>query len=80
MDRIHFSISPNMTKSVNICRAEITVCELILFTSVRVHVILFDENDKIQDVKQYLIKDDEYEAWSNDDNYLVNLIQQKIRE
>ena len=40
-------------------------------------VYLFNENDLLIETKQYLIQGDEYNQWSNDDKYIINLIKQK---
>jgi hypothetical protein len=32
------------------------------------------------DAKQYIIEGAEYNSWSNDDKYILNLIKQKIQD
>jgi hypothetical protein len=70
---------PNMKKTLNICKFKYQIIELKLTESVRVAVYLFNENDLLVDTKQYLIFGNEYASWGSDDNYIINLIKQKIQ-
>jgi hypothetical protein len=55
--------------------------EIKLFESISVLVQIYnDSTNEIIDTKIYLISDTEYSAWSNDDQYIVNLIKQKLSE
>lgn len=77
MKRVDFTISPPLCQSVKIVRAEVIITELILFTSVNVVVYLYDERESVVDTRQFFIDGPEYNAW-NDDNYLIELIKNKI--
>ena len=80
MDPTEFPVYPNIKKTVTICKARITIMEIKIFESVRVAVYLLDDRDSVVDSTQYLIEGTEYDAWSNDDKYLVNLIRQKVQQ
>jgi hypothetical protein len=70
---------PNMKKTVNICKFKYQILEIKLKESVRVAVYLFNDDDILVDSKQYLIDGEEYANWGSDDNYIINLIKQKIQ-
>jgi len=70
---------PNLKKTLTICKFTYQILEIKLTESVRVAVYLFTENDLLVESKQYLIEGREYEKWGTDDNYLINLIKQKIQ-
>lgn len=75
-----YPIYPNIKKIINICKFKYNILEIKLFESVRIAVYLYNENENLIDAKQYIIAGDEYNAWSNDDKYILNLIKQKIQE
>jgi hypothetical protein len=80
MDPTEFPVYPNIKKTVTICKARIHIMEIKIFESVRVAVYLLDDRDSVVESTIYLIEGPEYEAWSNDDKYLVNLVRQKIQQ
>jgi hypothetical protein len=73
-------VYPNIKKTVTICKAKIRILEMVMFESVRVAVYLMDDRDMVVESTQYLIQGDEYNSWSNDDKYIVNLVRQKIQQ
>lgn len=79
MDGQLITLYPNMKKTINICKFKYLILEIKLTESVRVAVYLYNENDLLIDTKQYLIEGTEYKNWGSDDNYLINLIKQKIQ-
>lgn len=79
MDEKEIALYPNMKKTFNICKFKYQILEIKLTESVRVAVYLFNENDLLIDSKQYLIEGTEYKNWGSDDNYIINLIKQKIQ-
>lgn len=79
MDDFEIPVYPNIKRIVNICKAKIRILELKLNTSVRVAVYLFNENDLLVDTTQFLIKDKEYDDWTNDLDF-IKLIKQKIQD
>jgi hypothetical protein len=80
MNNEDYPIYPNIKRIINICKFKYQILEIKLFQSVRIAVYLFNENDLLIETKQYLIEGDEYNAWSNDDKYIINLIKQKIQQ
>lgn len=80
MNNEDYPIYPNIKRTINICKFRYNILEIKLFKSVRIAVYLFNENDLLIETKQYLIEGDEYNAWSNDDKYIINLIKQKIQQ
>ncbi len=55
----------------------IKITNVQLFKSVTVVASLF-ENNKIIDNKVVMIEGADYNAWSNDDNYIVNFVLNKL--
>ena len=80
MNDDEYPVYPNLKKTINIVKFKFNILEIILFKSVRVAVYLFNENDLLIESRQYLFQDSEYNAWSNDDKYIINLIKQKLQQ
>ena len=79
MNEQQITLYPNMKKTLNICSFRYKILEIKLKEGVRVAVYLFNENDWLVDSKQFLIEGEEYMRWGNDDQYLINLLKQKIQ-
>ena len=80
MNQEEFPVYPNIQRIVKIVKFKYNVLEIKLFESVRIAVYLYNENDLLIEARQYLIQGDEYKAWNNDDQYIMNLIKKKIQE
>jgi hypothetical protein len=80
MNSDFINVYPNIKRIVNICKFKYLILEIKLFESIRIAVYLYNENDLLIESRQYLIQGAEYEAWADDDKYLINLIKQKIQE
>lgn len=65
------------TRIIN--RIEIQIFNLILFESVSVMVVLFDANSCPIDTQIVRIEKDEYLLWSNNDEWLINLVLEKLQ-
>jgi len=65
--------APYIRPTMNITNIQIRVMNLVLFTSVSINVILF-ENTNYIDSKQYTLSGDDYTNWMNDDSYIVNYV------
>jgi hypothetical protein len=76
----YYPIYPNIKRIINICKFKYNILEIILFKSVRIAVYLLNENDMVIESRQYLIEGSEYDAWSNDDKYIIALLKQKIQQ
>ena len=48
--------------------------ELILFTSARFKVLLYDQDDNVMDIKIIQITGDDYLGWGGDDKYIKDWI------
>lgn len=57
----------------------IKIIDIKLFEYVYVSANLMDATNSVLDVKYYMIKDEEYNNWSNDDAYLIDLVKTKIQ-
>ena len=64
------------TRIIN--RIEIQIFNLTLFQSVSIMAVLFDANSCPIDTKIIRIEQDEYLQWSNNDEWLVNLVLEKL--
>jgi hypothetical protein len=74
-----YPVYPNIKRIVSICKFKYTILEIILFKSIRIAVYLYNENDMVIESRQYIIEGDEYNAWSNDDQYIIKLLKEKIQ-
>jgi hypothetical protein len=74
-----YPIYPNIQKITKIVKFKYQILEIKLFESIRIAVYLYTDSDLLVESRQYLIQGDEYNAWSNDDKYIINLIKQKIQ-
>jgi hypothetical protein len=75
----YFPIYPNIKRIINICKFKYTILEIILFKSIRIAVYLYNENDMLIESRQYVIEGAEYESWSQDDQYIIKLLKEKIQ-
>jgi hypothetical protein len=75
----YYPVYPNINKILKIVKFKYTILEIILFKSIRIAVYLYNENDLLIEARQYIIEGDEYNAWSNDDNYIIKLLKDKIQ-
>lgn len=80
MEQADFPVYPPIKKTISISKFKYNILEIKLFESIRVAVYLFDEKDMLVEARQYVIDSNEYKAWSQDDQYIVNLIKQKIQQ
>ena len=75
-----YPIFPNIQKITKIVKFKYQILEIKLFESIRIAVYLYSDYDLLLEAKQYVIQGDEYNDWSNDDKYIINLIKQKIQK
>ncbi len=50
-----------------------------LFNSVKINVVLFDDNFKPVDYKILTMENEEYKLWGDDDNYIIKWITDKLK-
>ena len=73
-----FKIYPNLTITKKIVRAEVSIVEIKLFESARIAVMLYDEENKVQSVKQLILnKENGYDNWTTD-KWLLDWVKAKI--
>ena len=65
-------------KTVNIVGFRIDTIQVNLFNDATIRVILFDAPNSIHDIKNIYLSKEEYNGWASDDNYIVELICQKL--
>jgi len=75
-----FPVYPPIKKTISISKFKYTILEVKLFESIRVAVYLFNDNNLMVEARQYLIEGSEYKVWSQDDQYILTLIKQKIQQ
>ena len=81
MQDVSCNIYPPFKKYLVGNRITIRPIEIKLFESIRVLVQIFnDSTNDLIDTKIYVISGDEYTSWSNDDQYIVNLIKEKLNQ
>jgi hypothetical protein len=74
-----YPVYPNIKRIISICKFKYNILEIILFKSIRIAVYLYNENDMLIESRQYLIEGDEYNAWSQDDQYIIKLLKEKLQ-
>ena len=80
MDQAKYTIYPEIKKITKINQISVFVSELILFTSVRITCILYDINGIAIDSRMYILTDEDYSNWAQNDTYLINWAKNKIAE
>lgn len=66
------------TITQTIIRFTLDILELTFNTSARFRVSQYCVNDKLIDATNVTIEGEEYTNWGGDDNYIINLIAQKL--
>ena len=78
-DNNEYPVYPNIQRIMKIVKFKFNILEVKLFESVRIAVYLYNENDLLIEARQYLIEGEEYKAWSNDDQYIIKMLKEKIQ-
>ena len=79
MNQEEFPVYPNIQRILKIVKFTYQILEIKLFESVRIAVYLYSDQDVMIEARQYIIEGEEYNNWSNDDKYIINLLKQKIQ-
>lgn len=66
------------TTTTTIDSFRIEVINLVLKSSVTINAVCFNSDNILVKTQIFNIVGEEYESWGNDDNYLVNLVAQKL--
>ena len=56
----------------------VNVNNLVLNTSASLTVQLYDQNEMLVDIKMIQIKGEDYTNWSNNDEYIINYVAEKM--
>ena len=56
----------------------IMITDVVLFTSVRVRVDMFDQNQNRVDCTFLIIEGEDYAQWGTDDQYIINYVCEKM--
>ena len=75
-----YTIYPPIKKYLSMNSISVFVYDVVLFQSVKVICTLYDIDNKEQDKRTYYLTGDDYNNWSNDDNYIVNYCKKKLQE
>ena len=79
MNSTVYDIEPITKTKVNIVsKIEISIIELLLFKSVKVRVVLFDDNKNIINSNILTLIGQDYLNWKDDDNYIVDYVKTNI--
>ena len=80
MNQVEFiPLYPNIKKFITICKFKYMVLEMVLFKHIKIGVYLYNENDVLIESRQFLIEGEEYNNWSNDDQYIIKLLKEKLQ-
>ena len=75
-----YTIYPPIKREQKINQFKVEVSQLILFTSVSLNIILYDADDKFVCVKSVRLEGTDYEAWSEDDSYIIKYVRQMLQD
>jgi len=73
------SIQPfDKTITKTVVSFSLNITSMIFNTSATFRVYLYDVNNKIIETTNIIVEGDEYLNWSNDDNYIIQLVAVKL--
>lgn len=78
MDKPTEIVPAQVTQVNNINYIKVSVDRIELFKSARLSVQLMNDNKVTVDVKQFDLKGTDYTNWSNDDQYIINYVLNKM--
>ena len=74
-----FNIQPKeIIVTTNIVKFQITEIELILYQGANINILMFSENNKFFKSERLLLTQEEYNNWGTDDDYIRDLVCQKL--
>lgn len=71
---------PPILKQTKVNQFKVEVSQLILFESVSLNVLLFDQDNNFVCVKMVRLEGEDYKAWSNDDQFIVQYVKKILTE
>jgi hypothetical protein len=75
-----YILYPPIKKEQKINQFKVEVSQLVLFQSVSLNVILYDADEKFVCVKMVRLEGQDYEAWSDDDSYIIKYVRQQLEQ
>ena len=79
MSTMSLTIEPfDYVKRMTATSMSLKVIQFVLFTSVIVHVTLFDDDKAVVLSTNIEISGEDYAAWTNDDNYIHDYVSRKL--
>lgn len=75
-----YILYPPIKREQKINQFKVEVSQLILFTSVSLNVILYDADEKFVCVKMVRLEGEDYEAWTNDDSYIIKYVRNFLEQ
>jgi len=78
MDNIQIDVNDFTLDAPVVAKIEMEVMEMVLDSHVTMAVHYLNANGNLLDNKMVKIAGDEYNAWGDDDNYIVNLVLTKL--
>jgi hypothetical protein len=68
----------NLTTVKVICGFEVEVINVILNTSAKLTVRLYDQNNMVVNVQVMDLSGQDYKNWGSNDDYIINYVAQKL--
>jgi hypothetical protein len=78
MDHLKVAINDHALPAPISTQIEIVLSEVVLNSHANITVHLLDANGHLLENKFIKVEGDEYENWSSDDNYIVELVLTKL--
>ena len=78
MNKTIFVENKDIVKTYTVSKIEISVVNITLFESVTISVFLKDIDNNLIDVTYFTLKNEEYDNWGSDDDYILDLILSKL--
>lgn len=71
---------PPILKQTKVNQFKVEVSQLVLFESVSLNVLLFDQDGNFVCVKMVRLEGEDYKAWSDDDQFIVQYVKKILTE
>lgn len=80
METTFVDLATPIAKTVQILGFRVSVINVVLFTSARLAIYLNCKTGETSyiDYKELVIEGDEYSAWKDDDNYIMQFVEGKL--
>jgi hypothetical protein len=75
-----YILYPPIKTEQKINQFKVEVSQLILFQSVSLNVILYDADERFVCVKSYRLEGADYDAWTNDDSYIIKYVREQLQQ